>query len=300
MRLLAERVAKATGPFKQIINQIQKMIFRLNKEQTDEDNHKNWCDNELQTTQKDHENKSADLAALAEKIAALKAEVEKLESEIQAREENIALLQADFKEASELNVAEKKDLAISLEDAIEAQTALTNAIAVLQKYYDGNASFIQQQPDMGAHGGAFTNTSGSASVLTMLEKVLSDYGALEASTKAQDEQRESKFAQFQKDTELEISRDRTNVKAKTAQMTQANKKLAAAEKKHKSTTKQFEAIEQYLEDLKPNCGDGSAEFENAYEDRKTKRSAEIGALKGAEKLLGEAFNEKASFLQRGL
>jgi len=48
MERLAQEVAMhLTGPFDEINNMIQKMIFRLMAEQKDEDDHKNWCDKEL-------------------------------------------------------------------------------------------------------------------------------------------------------------------------------------------------------------------------------------------------------------
>merc|ERR550537_1258152 len=51
MYRLAEEIAMhSTGPFDEVNNMIQKMIQRLMSEQTDEDNHKNWCDQELTKT----------------------------------------------------------------------------------------------------------------------------------------------------------------------------------------------------------------------------------------------------------
>jgi len=53
LQKLAERIRKfhakaGEGPFDEIIQMIQKMIFRLMAEQKDEDDHKNWCDMELE------------------------------------------------------------------------------------------------------------------------------------------------------------------------------------------------------------------------------------------------------------
>merc|ERR1712110_372324 len=107
--------------------------------------------------------------------------------------------QSDLKEATELDAAQKKDLAKSVADSKQAQGALTQAIATLEKYYGENASLLQK-PDMGAHGGAFTNTSGSAKVLGMLQTVLADYTKMEAEALAQDEERETTFQNFKKET----------------------------------------------------------------------------------------------------
>ena len=60
---LADQLAKlseqplGSGVFDQIKNMIQKMIFHLMSEQTDEDNHKNWCDTELTKTNVSAEDK---------------------------------------------------------------------------------------------------------------------------------------------------------------------------------------------------------------------------------------------------
>merc|ERR1719161_1599064 len=49
LRRLAQQItAHLTGPFDEINQMIQKMIFRLMAEQKDEDDHKNWCDMELE------------------------------------------------------------------------------------------------------------------------------------------------------------------------------------------------------------------------------------------------------------
>merc|ERR1719240_432148 len=53
---LADKIAAlkaepiGSGTFDQIKNMIEKMIFHLMAEQKDEDDHKNWCDKELETT----------------------------------------------------------------------------------------------------------------------------------------------------------------------------------------------------------------------------------------------------------
>merc|ERR1719235_2832526 len=49
-RLAQELAAHLSGPFDEVKQMIQKMIFRLMAEQKDEDDHKNWCDKELSKT----------------------------------------------------------------------------------------------------------------------------------------------------------------------------------------------------------------------------------------------------------
>merc|ERR1719401_1780636 len=64
-RLAREIAAHVTGPFDDVEAMIQKMIFHLMKEQTDEDNHKLWCDKELHTSNATKEEKSSRMDELS-------------------------------------------------------------------------------------------------------------------------------------------------------------------------------------------------------------------------------------------
>ncbi len=57
---------------------IQKMIFRLNKEQTDEDAHKAWCDTEIDKTATQHEEKTNQKDELTQKVNKLTATIKKV------------------------------------------------------------------------------------------------------------------------------------------------------------------------------------------------------------------------------
>merc|ERR1719174_1641033 len=74
-RLAQEIQAHLTGPFDEINQMIQKMIFRLMSEQKDEDDHKNWCDQELEKTEVMQDDKEDKVTFLAESIDELKAKI---------------------------------------------------------------------------------------------------------------------------------------------------------------------------------------------------------------------------------
>merc|ERR1719169_307714 len=67
-RLSVEIAAHLNGPFDQVNNMIEKMIFRLMDEQKQEDEHKHWCDQEIEKTDTMLDDK-------ADKISDLKAEI---------------------------------------------------------------------------------------------------------------------------------------------------------------------------------------------------------------------------------
>merc|ERR1719235_2770966 len=84
---LADRIAgmsKAPGDsvFAQIKNMIEKMVFRLMKEQKDEDDHKNWCDKELTTTNQTIDEKTTKKEELQTTIDSLTAQIASLDADI--------------------------------------------------------------------------------------------------------------------------------------------------------------------------------------------------------------------------
>merc|ERR1719174_3659588 len=89
-RLAQEIQAHLTGPFDQINQMVQKMIFRLMSEQKDEDEHKHWCDQELEKTEVMQDDKEDKVTFLAESIDELKAKIGQITEQIKDAEAMIA------------------------------------------------------------------------------------------------------------------------------------------------------------------------------------------------------------------
>merc|ERR1719258_596201 len=115
---------------------IQKMIFRLMDEQKQEDEHKLWCcDQEIKKTDTMKEDKDDKISDLKAEIKVETAAVAKLTDEIAAAEKMISDIVAFIKEATEIRETGKKENALAIKDANDAQASLTNAIAVLEAFY---------------------------------------------------------------------------------------------------------------------------------------------------------------------
>merc|ERR1719182_189856 len=65
---LAQEISTYDGPFDKIKQMIQKMIFRLMSEQKDEDDHKNWCDMEMEKSTESKEDKDEKIQMLKKKV----------------------------------------------------------------------------------------------------------------------------------------------------------------------------------------------------------------------------------------
>merc|ERR1719169_177602 len=81
-RLAVEVAAHLSGPFDQVNNMIEKMIFRLMDEQKQEDEHKHWCDQEIKKTNTMKEDKEDKIKDLKAEIKSETASIQKLTEEI--------------------------------------------------------------------------------------------------------------------------------------------------------------------------------------------------------------------------
>merc|ERR1719238_1135953 len=89
-RLAQEITAHLNSPFDEINQMIQKMIFRLMAEQKDEDDHKNWCDMELEKSTESRDDKQGKKEELDGKIKVAEAKTIELAEEIKELEEEVA------------------------------------------------------------------------------------------------------------------------------------------------------------------------------------------------------------------
>merc|ERR1719350_1314943 len=135
MRFAAELEGKLSGPFSEVNDMIQKMVFRLMAEQKDEDDHKNWCDLELSKTNASKENKEQTLTRLGLKLTAAKADVVDLGQKIVNGNDMITKIDGFMEEATEVRNSGKTENKAAIVDAKAASAALARAIAVLEDFY---------------------------------------------------------------------------------------------------------------------------------------------------------------------
>merc|ERR1719298_259699 len=193
--LAVEAAAHLIGPFDQVNNMIEKMIFRLMDEQKKEDEHKLWCDQEIEKTNTMKEDKEDKIKDLKAEIKTQTAAVAKLTEEIEAAQEMIADIVSFKKEATEIREVGKKENKLAIEDAESAQKALANAIAVLTDFYK-NSGEIAKEPwefiqapvklpkNPATWDSSYTSVAdpkkGSTGIIVILENVLSDFEKMEA------------------------------------------------------------------------------------------------------------------------
>merc|ERR1719353_1343571 len=224
-------MAHLNGPFDAVNNMIEKMIFRLMDEQKKEDEHKLWCDQEIKKTNTMKEDKEDKIDDLKAEIKVETAAVGKLTNEIEEAEKMISDIVAFMKEATEIREVGKKENAMAVKDSKDAQTSLTNAIAVLEAFYKKSGEvpkepweFIQAPVKLPKNPATWDSGYTSVAdpkkpggIITVLETVLSDFEKMEADTKSQETVDQKEFEETMKSNKIEKAGRTQEVEMKTAE-----------------------------------------------------------------------------------
>jgi len=284
------------------------MIFRLMDEQKQEDEHKLWCDKEIEKTKTMQDDKNEKISDLKAEIKVENGEVAKLTNEIAAATKMINDIDTFVKEATEIRNTGKKENALAIKDAQQAQNSLSDAIAVLTAFYKKSGEiakepweFIQKPVNLPKNPATWDSEYTGVSdpdkqpggIISILEGVNADFSKMESETKSQEAQDQEEYEAAMKDNSIEKAGREQEVKMKTAEKARRNDKIASLSSTKKNTEGELEKTDQYYEDLKPACMNG----DSSYDDRKAARAKEITALKEAQVILQDAFKEKKLFLQ---
>jgi hypothetical protein len=290
---------------------IQKMVFRLMAEQKDEDDHKNWCDLELEKTNESKDDKDNRMELLNNKIANANAEVAKLTGEIAEDDQSVSDITQYMEEEKELRKENHDENVATIKDAQDAQQAVADATAVLKSFYK-ESGMIAKEPyefvqtskkdidlpenpstwDASYTGTADPNAEGSG-VLAILGECGSNFASMEADASSQEEMDEKAYQDDQTAQSMDKAEKGKSAEMKGSRKTALMQKLDGMNGNKAHLTKELEAVNTYLKDLEPACVSG----DSSYAERKAARADEIAALRNAQVILEEAFNP-SGFLQK--
>merc|ERR1719238_2548815 len=232
---LADKIAAlgkqtpGSGTFDQIKNMIQKMIFHLAAEQKDEDDHKNWCDKELETTAMMKKDKEKKKEALQASIDVLTQEIEDLKVKIKENMDAVATMQNEIEVETAERQEEKAENMATIKDAQDAQTAVTEAIAVLEEFYKGTGAMEKEawelnqmkasvrrvrappgetelpEPNPELFESPYKGSEGGTGVVGMLKEISENFALMETNAKADETEQSDEYEKWMTDTKISIS-----------------------------------------------------------------------------------------------
>jgi hypothetical protein len=289
-------------PFKDVRKMIQEMIVRLLNEAAEEAEHKGWCDTEMAKSAESKKQKEKDIKTLKNQIDEMEAQKAQLIDEMQQLEKDMAEMEQMTAEATTVRGKEKQQALISIKEYADAQQLIGNAMTVLQEYYakKNQASLAQvgesqspQTPSMDGRpdapgiweeGQYKADDTAASGVLGILEIAQSDFAKLQSETEMQEQTSAREYQALMNDSQVKKAVFDKDLEYKQNTKVKLESSLQRAKSDLAGYEKELEAVEAYIEKLKPSCVQT-----DSFEDRKARREAEIKSLQEALAILnGEA------------
>lgn len=315
--LLAEKIA--ADPFAKVKKLIDDMITRLIEEANADAEKEGWCDTEMGKSKVTRNKLSEEIDGLDAAIEDGKATIMKLTQEMADLAKEIEDLDEQMGEATNLRAEEKAKNKATIQDAVAAQRAVSAATAVLKDFYAkaaGATAFVQtnQSPaflgkgikmgteewdalanpnfegtvDKGHKAGMQTfgetytgNQDAAGGVMALLEVAMSDFGNLEADTKASEVESAKSFDDFMVESKRSKATKSKKIEMDTSDKASAEAKLQEDVAELKSTQDELIAADKYHEKLVPQCIDQGM----SWEEVQKARQEEIASLKQALEIL---------------
>merc|ERR1719380_498036 len=213
------------------------------------------------------EDKTAKQEELKTAMDQLSAEITELSTSIKENTEAVASLEAEIEAATEQRQEEKAENSATIKDAEDAEP----------------------EPELweGGESGAYKGTSGGSDVIGLLTDIAADFASMEAGARVDETTQQEEYDTWLTGAQIDKSQKQKDSEMKEARKGRLSEKLEAKTGDHSHVTKELEATVQYEKDLQHACVDG----DSTYADRKAARTQEITALKEAQKILENAFNE---------
>jgi len=278
----------SADPFKKVKKMVKDLIVKLMEEANAEVEQKGYCDKELATNEHTRKEKTETVVMLTAEIDELTASIKALKGTIADLTGAIAELDEAIKTATEVRTNEQVKNLATIADAQAAQTAVAQALGVLNEFYGKAAeatAFAQTkvhagQPEIfdAPYKGLGAENGG---VVGMIEVIESDFARLEAETSSSESEASKQYEEFMTDSNVDKAQKTTDLDHASSSAQNQEQALQTAKSDLAGSQKELDAAVAYYEKLKPACvGAG-----DNYEDRVAKRKEEIESLQEALRIL---------------
>jgi polyhydroxyalkanoate synthesis regulator phasin len=288
-RVQAIVAAAKDSSMDEVANMVQELIDDLVKEGEDADAEAVWCEEEMLKALEAKNETLAELAELNTTISVKSSERDELTVEIATLAHELAEIAKALNEETVLYNEEKVRLAKKLTDSTIGEKAVSDAISVLEEYYQGVAVFAQQTTSTRKQGKdepidasveTFSNDqyggsqSSASHVIGLLNEIKDDFTQAIDDSKTGETTADSDFADYQSESESSTEVKTDAKETKEEEKAAAELAISDAVTAEENAEKVLAQREELIEKIKPGCTAAGI----AAADRATQREAEKSAL----------------------
>jgi len=261
----AIRLNHGDDVFAKIKGMISDMVEKLEKEQAEAAELKQWCDKEIAESTAKKEESTALFNKLSTKFDQASTQSKKLKAEVATLQKELAELQATQAEMDKIRADEKATFDKNHPEMEQGLKGIKLALKILNDYY-AKADKAHSSSD-GAGSG----------IIGMLEVIESDFTQGISEMVAAEQTAAAVFDKETKENAVEKTTKDQDVKYKTKEAAGLDKKAAELSTDIEGVKAELDAVNRYLASLEDKC---TYKVES-YEERKARRAAEITGLKEA-------------------
>jgi len=262
----------------------------LAKEQEDEVKHKDFCVEEINTNEKETQDKEQEKGTLEATIETLSENIAKLKKKIEELKATIADLQIQLKRASEDREKENSEFQVTVADQRATQKLLAGALNILKGFYE-KAALVQRSASLQPAGPppppgfkSYEKSAQSGGVMAMIEQIIADAKAMEEEALKSEEEAQIAYETFVTETNASID-------AATKESVTCGENVAKAEAEKVETEMNRDGVVDELTALMGENADlhKSCDYTlKNFDLRQGARQSEMEALKQALSILSGA------------
>merc|ERR1719478_980213 len=196
-----------------------------------------------------------------------------LDEAIKTLEAEIAEIDGATTEATKVRSEEKAEYDKASKDYRDSAEAVSRAIVVLKSYYEG--AFLVQVRSHTEKRSA--RPDAGSSIISILEMSAEDFTTLLAETEETESEAVKDYEKLMQESQVSRASKEAEAKAAASEVKSLKVALENSKQDKASVSSELDAVNAYLEKLKPECESKAM----SYEERKAAREAEIEGLKEA-------------------
>jgi chromosome segregation ATPase len=267
-------------PFAKVKGLIRDLVERLLAEGEAEAKEKAFCDTEMAETEAKKEDKKGEIAKLTAAIDRMSARSAQLKGQVAELQKELAALAKAQAEMDKIRTEEHAAYASNKAEMEEGIQGIKLALKILKEYY---ASDAQHEAATGAGAG----------IIGLLEVVESDFTKTLMEIETTEQTSAAEYDRQSKENEILKATMEQDVKYKTKESTELDESIGEATSDRASVQEELDAVMEYYEKLKNRC----IAKPMSYEERASRREAEIAGLKQALEILN---GESVALVQRSV
>jgi len=283
-RLAALAVSTKIAAFGKVKKTITDMVDKLVQEKEDEIKHRDFCIEELNNNERDTESKNRDKADLQAKIEDLTMTIDELTRAIEQLKAEVAELQVQMKRAGEDREKENKEFQTTVADQRATQKLLAAALNILKGFYEKSA-LAQTGAKASQPAGpppppsfkSYEKNASSGGVMGMMQQIINDAKALEAEAIRGEEDSQTAYEEFVKDTNTSVEEKTKDITNKSSAKAKAEAAKVEAQTELDAVNGELDQLAAANQDLHKSCDYTLKNFDL----RQSTRDDEIESLKQA-------------------